>query len=208
MKTLSNLTLVALLPLSACALDAGAATAALSAELLREVAHAATTPLRTTAAPAAHRPAADRAPQEGERRIAVGVGFTDSPDTLLIGGQADFYQSDRVAIGPSLQLGFDDDVTLFAPSFHGKFVFPTEPMSDGVLLLPFVQGGAGFVYIERDRGGSDEWGLLLQAGGGLEVRLDDQYALSSTLLVNLVPDEANDESAYVSWQIVQFSFVF
>lgn len=152
------------------------------------------------AAPREHEPA------EGERRIAVGLGFTDDPDALLIGGHADFYMSDTVAIGPSLQWGVDDDFTIFAPSFHGKIVFPLE--SDGdTLVMPFGKAGAGLAYIDVD-GGGDDIGFLLQLGGGLEIRLSEKYALASTAQVNLLPGEVEGERAYFSWEIVQFSFTF
>ncbi len=160
-------------------------------------------------APARSQHGGSLAPVAGDRRLAVGVGTTDGPDTFLLSGDADFYQSDRVAIGPSLQLGFADRTAIIAPTFHGKFLFPTERSADGPHFLPFVQGGAGLAYIQKDRvGKDDELGLALQAGGGLEVRFDDTYALTSTLLVNVMPAKVLDERAYLSWQIVQFSFRF
>jgi len=161
------------------------------------------------AAPRASVRGTARAPVEGDRSIAIGVGATYDPDTFLLTGDADFYQSDRLAIGPSLQLGVHDDTGIIAPSCHVKFVFPIERKSDDPLFMPFVQGGAGLCWIEKDRAGDDdELGLLLQAGGGLEVRFDERYALASTLLVNILPAEVVDENAYLSWQIVQFSFRF
>lgn len=148
-------------------------------------------------------------PAEGDRRLAVGVGVTDSPDSFLVTGDADFYQSDRLAIGPTLLLGFDDTTGIMAPSFHAKFVFPLERKPENPLFMPFVQGGAGFCWLQKDRpGDDDDFGLLLQAGGGLEVRFDDRYALTSTLTINMLPGELVDEGAFLSWQIVQFSFPF
>jgi hypothetical protein len=163
----------------------------------------------TPAAPHAGVRGAARAPAEGDRSIAIGVGTTYGPDTFLLTGDADFYQSDRLAIGPSLQLGVHDDAGIIAPSCHVKFVFPIERKSDDPLFMPFVQGGAGLCWIQKDRPGDDDGlGFLLQAGGGLEVRFDERYALASTLLINILPAEVVDEHAYLSWQIVQFSFRF
>src|SRR5262245_4386509 len=140
------------------------------------------------AAPRAGLRDAARAPAEGDRSLAIGVGATYGPDTFLLTGDADFYQSDRLAIGPSLQLGVHDDAGLIAPSCHAKFVFPIERKSDDPLFMPFVQGGAGLCWIQKDRpGDDDDLGFLLQAGGGLEVRFDERYALASTLLVNILP---------------------
>src|SRR5262245_9027123 len=75
-------------------------------------------------------PSSDLAPKEGDRRAFVGVGTLSSPDAFLLGGDADFYQSNRVAIGPSLQLGLDDNVEVYAGTFHAKFVFPFDRAGD------------------------------------------------------------------------------
>lgn len=207
MNTLPRTSATLLLLLPACSLQP--VPSILTAELLREVARTATRVDASTRTAHPGKPAADIAPDEGERRITVGVGFTDSPETFLVSGDAEFYQSDRVSIGPSLQLGVDDNVTIVAPSFHARLVFPLEHQGDSALVMPFLQAGAGLAFIHKDkRGNNDDFGFMLQAGGGLEVRLDENYALSSTLLVNIMPSEVNNEGAYVSWQILQLSFVF
>lgn len=164
--------------------------------------------LATVARPAIQK-GGSLAPVAGERRAAVGIGITDSPDTFLFSGSADFYQSDRLAIGPALQLGFGDDQELIAPTFRVKFVFPIERSGASAQFLPFVTGGAGFAYLQKDRpGDDDEAGLMLEGGGGLEVRFDEDYALASTVLLHGMPAELIDERSFVSWQIVEFSFRF
>lgn len=173
----------------------------------------------TTAEPALPSSASSAAPaprqssttgRAGERRAFLGLGFTSSPDTLLLGGQIDFYTSDRLAVGPMLQIGIDDSTTLIAPSVHVKYLFPTGPGAGGVELLPFVQGGLGFAYLEQERrfGDDDDLGLLLQAGGGLEVALTQHTSLASTILVDLLPGEVLDERIYWSWQVLAVGFRF
>ncbi|HLQ37249.1 MAG TPA: hypothetical protein VK348_05595 [Planctomycetota bacterium] len=160
-----------------------------------------------TQAPAGNAPSASK---EGDRTLLVGLGFTDGPETFLIGGEADFYLSDRLAVGPMLQWGVDDHVTILAPSFHAKYLFPLERAAGAPEFVPFVQGGAGFAYIKKDRrpGDDDGIGLLLQAGGGIECRLDKGLTLASTALIDLLPAEVVGEHVYFSWQIVQFGFRF
>jgi hypothetical protein len=124
-----------------------------------------------------------------------------------MGGQIDFYQSNRFAIGPMLQLGIDDDFQIVAPSLHGKFLFP---VGNPARLSPFAQAGIGFLWAERDGPGNneDDIGLLLQVGGGVEWELDDQTFLASSITVDLLPSEVLDENAIFTWQIIQAGFRF
>ena len=64
--------------------------------------------------------------QAGDLTGLVGLGFTDGPDSFLLGGELDFYQSDRLAIGPMLRFGLADDVTMVAPSGQAKYRFPVD----------------------------------------------------------------------------------
>jgi hypothetical protein len=152
---------------------------------------------------------ADSPRRQGDRVALIGLGFTDSPDTTLLGGEVDFYQSEQLAIGPMLQLGLDDDTTILAPSFQAKYHIPVK-VSSYPRPAPFVQGGVGLVWMDKDRRGrdDDDLGLLLHVGGGLELMLDDRLALASTLTINLMPAKVVGERAFLSWQILQFGFRF
>jgi hypothetical protein len=184
----------------------GSRTGSLSSELA--------SPSGTTSTALA--PASTALPQGGgrlqatQRQAFVGLGITDSPATLLVGGELDIYMTDRLAIGPMLQLGFDDNTEIIAPSFQAKYIFPLDKMPGAPQFVPFVQGGAGFAWMQKDRGNNSDEGLgtLLQLGGGLEARFDDNFSLASTVLVNLLPDKVLDERLYWSWQIVQFGVRF
>lgn len=154
-------------------------------------------------------PARVAAPAAGDRLLFLGLGFTDGPDTFLLGGEADFYMSDRLAIGPMLQWGIDDNNSIFAPSFHVKYLFPLDHPGSPE-FVPFVQGGAGLAYLRKDNrpGDDDGFGFLLQVGGGVELRLSPHVTLASTALLDLLPAEVLDEHVYFSWQVVQFGFRF
>lgn len=145
----------------------------------------------------------------GDRLLFFGMGFTDGPDTFLLGGEADFYLSDRLAVGPMLQWGIDDNTSIFAPSFHVKYLFPLDHPGSPE-FVPFVQGGAGLAYLHKDNrpGDDDDFGFLLQVGGGVELRLNEHITLASTALFDLLPAEVLDEHVYFSWQVVQFGFRF
>lgn len=164
----------------------------------------------TTGAPAVAVSSPQDPPRdESGRRALVGIGMTEDPNTLLLGGELDFPVSDRFLIGPMVQLGLADHTTLFAPSLHGKYLFPLDHAPGSTRWTPFVQGGIGIAYLSKDKpGADDDLGLLLQAGGGVEVRFEDQVGVATTLLIDFLPGGVFDENVYLSWQVVQFSFRF
>jgi len=150
-------------------------------------------------------------PQEGEVRGFVGAGFTAGPGAFLIPAEVDFHIRDDVAIGPRLQLAVDDDVTIFAPTFHAKKLF--ELTQDGApsRWRPYAQGGIGLAWLEKDRPrgrDDDDVGLVLQLGGGVEYTLDSDITLSTGIDVNLLPSDLVGEDIYVSFNLVQIGFRF
>lgn len=158
-------------------------------------------------------PAGQEAPRKrpsgGDAAAAVGLGVTDSPDTVLFGGQADFYMNEDLAIGPLLQVGVDDHETILAPSLNFKHPFYLSD-DGGTELRPFVQGGVGVAYIEKERrpGDDDELGPLLNLGGGIEVHFESSTYLSSTVMVNLLPGDVVGEDVFLSWQVIQVGWWF
>jgi hypothetical protein len=141
----------------------------------------------------------------------VGIGFTSGPSTTLFGAAVDFPCAPDWSIGPSLELGVDDDRTLAALLFQAKRYFPITSDKDEVRrLLPYVHGGVGGAFLEEDRGpGSvDDTELLLAFGGGVRYRVTERVTLGSQLTFNFLPGELLDERSYTSWQIVQFVFTF
>jgi hypothetical protein len=148
-------------------------------------------------------------PQRSGAAVSGGLGFTESPDTVLLSGQVDFPVNEDLVVGPLLQLGLDDDETIVAPSLNLKHPFRLD--SDGYPeVRPFVQGGAGFAYLEKERrsGDDDDIGLLLNAGVGVELHLDSSTYLSSTLMLNFLPGEVMDEDVFLSWQVIQLGWRF
>lgn len=154
-------------------------------------------------------PSPPRSTLAGEVQGFVGLGFTDSPDTFLLPGEIDFYVDDNLAIGPKLQLGLDDDTTIVAPSFHVKKVF-SIPHEGGISRWkPYVQGGAGFAWLEKQRRtDEDDFGALLHFGGGVEVFLNEGLSLSSGIDINFLLGEPVDEDVFLSIRLIELGFRF
>ncbi len=139
-----------------------------------------------------------------------GLGGTFDPDTFLVTGHADFYLSDRVAIGPLLQIGVDDDFTVIAPSFTIKGVVDIE--TDGPRLRPFLLGGIGFAFIEDDDRppwkDDDDIGLMLNVGLGLDVFVAEDISIGTSAILNILPGEVLGESLFVSLQVLYIDLHF
>lgn len=144
------------------------------------------------------------------RQLFIGIGFTDGPDTFLLGGEADFPVNQRLSIGPMLQLGFDDNTTLIAPSFQAKYRIPLEYGSGPSAFTPFVQGGIGAAYLDKSDMSGDHSGvgLLVHIGGGVEMQLDKDLVLATNLQADLLPVHVAGEGFMWSWQILQLGFRF
>jgi hypothetical protein len=150
-------------------------------------------------------------PPGAARTVSIGLGYTDDPDTVLLAAAIDFPVGENWTAGPALQVGVDDHRTLLAPVFQAKRFFPVKSADAAIeRLLPYVQGGAGIVYLDDDRvpDGDDDVGLLLQVGGGLRYRMTDTLSLGTQMQFNFVPADVHDERFYFAWEVVQFVFAF
>jgi len=154
----------------------------------------------------------ERAPGEGwetsKVRLGFGPGLTDDPDGFQIGLRGDIHVRDDLATGPVAQLSFGDDVKIVAPTWNVKWFFleRSERWKDAPILdrlHPFIDGGVGLAYIEKDdrRGEDEEAGLLLAAGGGFEYELTDSLAVGTSLLLDFLPGNIAGEGFFFSWQI-------
>ncbi len=151
------------------------------------------------------------APEGGvNAALPVGVGFTSSPTTFLMSVAGDVPVADQVTLGPSFQLGHANDWTLVGVTSQAKYHFELE--GDASRWTPFVQGGVGFLYLDRERtpapGSNDDIGLLLDAGGGVRYRVNDPISLGSQMMFHLMPGGVLDDNFYFSWEIVQVVFNF
>jgi hypothetical protein len=160
--------------------------------------------LADATAPAAAREIGDR-----EYFLEAGLGQTFGPSTFLLSATGGKFVDPNLAIGPTLQLGIDDNETIFAPTFGVRRTFGLDS-SDLRKIEPYIEGGAGFAYLEDDRrgGDDDDLGFLITFGMGANFELQRNLALGTGVLVNLMPGEVLGERLFVSWRILQLNFTF
>jgi len=135
------------------------------------------------------------APADRAGHLAFGLGFgpmagTQDGTVLGLAFHGDYFVSDEVAIGPLLQLGFENDFTLVGLSGQLKYTFnvPNQPA-----LHPHVQAGLGFVHVDNN---NDDTDFLVPIGGGIDVEVARNLFLNSTLLINVT---GLDDDIFLNW---------
>lgn len=153
----------------------------------------------------------------GEARpwsLQAGLGFMADPDAFLLGVEADYRIGNGFSLGPSVELGLDDDFIVVSPTGYLRYSFDLGGISESLRpLRPFVQGGAGITWIHLDRpdfSGSDEddVGFMANAGFGVDYGLTRHLALGSRMLFNFIPVNVFGENFYYSWQVATLRFRF
>lgn len=146
--------------------------------------------------------------------LHAGLGFTLDPDEFLIALESSRPLYKNINVGPLLQIGVSDRKLIVAPTVNFQYLFAPLHLSGLPWtrhLLPFVQGGAGFAYISKERKlrtDRDGFGFLVNIGGGLEYRLSDRLALGSNIHLNILPSEVAGERFFLSWQLLSTTFSF
>jgi hypothetical protein len=146
--------------------------------------------------------------REGSSSIQLSGGFTSGPETALSAFQVSHFLTDTIALAPVLQLGVADDHFLFAPSLDAKIAIDVDAAPR---LLPFVQGGLGFAYIDEQRSDGrddDDVGFLIHAGGGAEWFVTDRLSLGTAVFFNFLPGSVQGEDFFFSWHVITFSVWF
>ena len=125
--------------------------------------------------------AADPQPQK-PWNVGGTMGFlANTPDdtAFALNFNADANLNRQVSIGPLLQLGFTDDLTLVGLSGQGKYAIPLSELGERFKLI--LQGGIGFVH--ADKGPSDT-SFLIPLGIGVDYQINSQLAFKSDFLLN------------------------
>lgn len=139
--------------------------------------------------------------------IRGGVGFTADPTTFQLGVDVPFRISENLALGPSVEAGFDDDHTFFAPTWSFEFRLP---MGENP-FLPYAHLGVGAAYLEEERSwrrDRDDWALLFDAGIGGDLWVTDQFAVGTRVTFHLMPEDLIDENFIFSWRVLTGRFSF
>lgn len=143
-----------------------------------------------------------------------GLGFMVDPDAFLLGLEADYRIGNGFSLGPSIELGIDDDFTVVSPTAYLRYSFDMSGISESLRpLRPFVQGGAGLTWIHLDRPHSsnadeNDAGFLANTGFGFDYGLTRHLALGSRMLFNFMPVNVFGENFYYSWQVATLRFRF
>jgi hypothetical protein len=137
----------------------------------------------------------------------AGGGFTLSPDTALLAVGLDYAIAPQLALGPLVQFGVDDNDTIVAPTANFRYRIDLSNADDAIVrrIEPYVQGGAGIAYVERDRGrrDRDDAEFMLNGGVGLDFRVAPKLSVGSAVLFNGMPvDDAAGERFFFSWQLL------
>lgn len=157
---------------------------------------------RVPAAPVPAAPA--NAPEQ--TTLPIGVGLTADPGSFLISGALDFHLDRNLSAGPAVHIGTGDKTGLFSVFGQLKY-WLLDDEGGRRMFSPFVQGGVGATYLDRDGRGSD-WSSLVNVGGGVRVLTGDHYRVGSTALLNFLPSDPTGTSFYFSWEVIQVVFDF
>lgn len=111
---------------------------------------------------------------------AVGVvGNTPDGTALGLNFNAERFLDENISVGPLVQLGFTGDLTQVGMSGQGKYWID---LSQDPRLKVNIQAGIGFLHADL-RGASDT-SFLIPLGIGVDYRLNDNVALTSTFMLN------------------------
>jgi len=98
---------------------------------------------------------------------------------LGLNGNADYFVTERVSVGPLIQLGLTDDMTQMGLSGQMKY-WVTSPASGDRGQL-YLQGGVGAVHTDFLR---DDTSWLVPLGVGYDYAITPTVSLTSAFLVN------------------------
>lgn len=107
--------------------------------------------------------------------------FANTPDdtAFALNLDAEGKISPKFSIGPLLQLGFTDDLTLVGLSGQGKYAIGIPELGERFKVV--LQGGIGFVH--ADKGPSDT-SFLIPIGVGVDYQINPGLAFKSDFLLN------------------------
>lgn len=143
----------------------------------------------------------------------AGPGFTLSPTAFHFDFGAEYAVTPGLGIGPLMQIAADDDILILAPTANVRYGFDLSGSDDEFVsrLRPYVQGGLGLAYVEKDRRGRnpDDTEFLLNGGAGVEYAITEELALGHGVMFNGMPaDDAVGEDFFFSWQLLTFRYRF
>jgi len=128
-------------------------------------------------------------PALAETSGGLRVGFSTSPDQVLVGGQLNFDPiSEHVYIVPSGEAGFGDDA--FTLAFNGDVQYRFDTDTN---VKPYAGGGLTLTYInfDNDFGGGDDTNFGVTILGGIFFGRDSGHPMFAEVKAGLT-DEVPD----------------
>ncbi|MDP3723988.1 MAG: hypothetical protein Q8R91_10945 [Candidatus Omnitrophota bacterium] len=107
------------------------------------------------------------------------LGATPDGNAFAVNGNADYFVTERVSMGPLLQLGLTGDMTQIGLSGQGKY-WITSPAIGGRGQL-YLQSGVGFVHTDFRQ---DDTSWLVPLGVGFDYAITPAVSLTSAFLLN------------------------
>jgi hypothetical protein len=139
--------------------------------------------------------------------LPAGVGLTVGPKSFLIGATLDFPIDRQITIGPSLEHGFDSNMSLTSLTGQLKYFLPASGDGSGMSLLPYLTVGVGMASIDKE-GQSGDSGLLINGGAGVRFLTGDHYRIGSEARLNVLPSKLDGEHGYLSFELLQIIITF
>lgn len=144
--------------------------------------------------------------------LRTGLGFTLSPANFLLSLEAPYMVNRHLGVGPLVQFAVSDDWLMIMPTANVHYRFDLSGVDNPDLrrLSPFLQGGVGFGWLEKDLGpiDVDDTGFLLNVGFGFEYALTDRVSLGNNVMFNILPGEVVGQTFIFSWQFATARFRF
>lgn len=152
-------------------------------------------------------PYADDVDDDSRWEPYLGIGFGLSPASFLIDTGLDYQLTPNFGIGPRVQIGIgDDELLIVAPTANLRYRFDLDSDDEFVRNLhPYLQGGLGLTYIEKERRGRefDDVEFLMNGGFGVEYAVNEDFSIGNGVLFNGMPaDEALGEDFFFTWQFL------
>ena len=138
----------------------------------------------------------------------AGLGFTAGPSSFLMQFEAPYRFGSQISLGPQLQIGVSDSVTLVAASANARLSFDLSGSSNEALkkIKPFVNGGLGLAFVDRKF--VDEVGFLIGLGFGVAYDITERVGVQSAMQFNIIPGGAAGEKFYYTWQLAGIRYRF
>lgn len=157
----------------------------------------------------AHPVAAQSGDDDGTRfSVGASLGFIDNPGGVSLGFEAPVEITRNFAVGPWLTLGLADDFLNLTATANARYYFDLSDSGRMARLRPFVQGGLGLDYTDDDVSRIDEVNFLVATGLGIEYAIDDNVALTSQAMFNIIPYARRGRSFTASVQLLGVRYRF